>query len=644
MAPRKPKRTSRKQKPSSASPYYNRALLGQLFTDHLDRRHPQPFLRTKLGGLAPEIRVLIYENLLASPPPYAGREFRAAQTPGAGQSPRSLTTFVDIKASCFAILETCRQVYREAFPLFYANKSYYIANAQDFCTIIENGRSLRYFPQLFRLFQLNTITSLCIKNLVVSRAKWSPEQIERLVSLTHGFDREQLQAEQIEEIEDKVIVLDLAELKGLQTICICMRVGQEREYLRFLFNIRGLGRGVIDFVDDFRWKIRSQSMSASEWKFQYAPFSFFFYRKGKNNEPLDYEDVRIQEEVVDIDSRASDLNEGDERWVEIEVGARNYDERIPSPSAHVPQVQEVGDEDSDWVPGLDGLADSEADDVQIQTQSDQESEDLQVQEDGQSLDATADDEPDQGSNYSQNSADIDDYDTHAEPDQGSNYPQILADIDEHDTGTGLDEAASTSVTVSDEEHIGAPTGTLQNDLTATEPDDETSGSPELVDDEDSDGSAIEFTNGSYQEQHILETSVKGRTHRPASKFLSSARREPLPEILVPPNPYTEEEMDYYEKLQESSISGELEQKQKSQHENRSPSPPLGQVNERPVETLSPAKTSVTPADEKSTTASQDLPRFFVLFVLAGVSLFLLLLLLLQEDRTLGLQIWLGLPV
>ena len=65
---------------------------------------------------------------------------------------------------------------------------------------------------------------------------------------------------------------------------------------------------------------------------------------------LSYEDVRLQEEVVDFDSRVSDLAEGDERRVGVWIGARNYKERFP---AHVSRNQELSNYESKWC--SDGL-------------------------------------------------------------------------------------------------------------------------------------------------------------------------------------------------------------------------------------------------------------------------------------------------
>ena len=283
----------------------------------------KPFRDTSFGRLAPEIRQMIFKNLLASPPAYGGHDFRVARESSSGQSPVSLATFVDLKGSYLAILQTCRQIYFETFPVFYASKSYYVANAQDLVTMLKHRGHVRVKSGLFRL---DTITLLCIKNLVFRETRWEPEIIDCLISI-HGFlNRESLQAERIISLDPELLFVNFQEMKSLRKICLCMLAGQERECLKFLFNMKGFGHGVIEFIDDFHWSLRSQNVSADDWKLQYPGFCYEFYRMGKNFEPFDFENLLIQKNVLDIKSRASDLTKGDERWIEIDIGARSYEE------------------------------------------------------------------------------------------------------------------------------------------------------------------------------------------------------------------------------------------------------------------------------------------------------------------------------
>ena len=387
----------------------------------------KPFLETGLGGLAPEIREQIFINLLGVPPPFGGRDFRAEQTSGTEEAPISLTTFVDVKKSHFAILQTCRQLYTEAFPKFYASKSYYLASAQDLVILSK-------YPRFESPFRLDTINSLCLKNFVVNRPRWDQQQIDSLIAEHPTLDREELQAERINRIEEQPFRMKCEKLRSLRKICLCMRVGEEWEYLKFLFNIDGLKRGVIEFVDDFHWIIRSQSLSANDWKLQYTPFTAGFYRRGKNFEWLNYHEVEIQGEVLNIDSRASDLVEGDERWVEVDIGARNYEERYPESAYLPPLTPDQVSEDEESIP-VEEVTDLLIDDASIRS-----SEQVQGPGDWEADETSAGNESIQDSTVQQKWLDWEDNDGELdqELEQGSSYPQSLASVDENNAQANSD--------------------------------------------------------------------------------------------------------------------------------------------------------------------------------------------------------------
>lgn len=459
----------------------------------------RPFLKTSLGGLAPETRQQVYRNLLAGPSPFAGWDYRALSTITLERPPISLATFVDLKASCLTVLQACRQIYLEAFPIFYACKSYYLAKFQDLATFCKLGRGLKVGP---RLFQVDTITSLCLKDLVINRQKWKPQQIEELMSRCPTFNREQLEAARTNEIDCDHVLVDLEDMISLRKICLCMRVGQEWEHLEFLFNIGGLRRGVMRFVDDFHWTISSQNGLGDDWNIQYAAFPNTFYRRGKNFELLDYHDVSIQGEVLKIDSRASDLVADDERWVEVNIGSCDFEEGVPDwdPPDVVPgqvsenqqalrggQTVDLSSDDGsdhgsenlqgsvDWGEDgtqtdnepdqesgyLRGQSEGEKDTIQIDNEQDQESEDLQRQpdgvEDGVQIDIEQDQEPmdlQEQPDGKNDGAKMDD-----EPGQESGYPQKIADGDEHNSQAESDANWESRLLQepSSEDHTGAST-------------------------------------------------------------------------------------------------------------------------------------------------------------------------------------------
>lgn len=430
----------------------------------LGKLNPEPFLETGLGGLAPEIREMIFINLLGIPPRYSGRDFRVKQAPVIGRPPTSLMGFVDLRTSCLAILQTCRQIYLEAFPIIYAGKSYFLANSQDLAIFVKFGGYLKIGPRLFRV---DTITSLCLKDLVVNRQKWRPQQIDYLMSQIHTLTREELEAERTDELDFKLILVDFGEMRSLRKICLCMRVGQEWQYLRFLFNIRGLRRGVIDFVDKFHWTLRSQNMLGDDWNLQYTAFPSMFFMRGKDFEHLNYHDVGIQGDILNIDSRVSDLVEGDERWVEVDIGSRNYEENLPErqhardvllghrlgnqqgvPSGE--DVEPTMDDGSNRGPEhLQGQLDGEEDGTRIENELDQDSDDLQGQSDGEEdgLQGQPDAEGSDTQIHNQQDQDIESTQGQSartshgamsdnQPDQESDYPPNLANDNTLNAQTG----------------------------------------------------------------------------------------------------------------------------------------------------------------------------------------------------------------
>lgn len=386
----------------------------------------KPFRDTGLGRLPTEIRQMIYKNLLASPPAYAGHDIYATAKSSSCQSPIPLATFVDLKGSSLAILRTCRQVHFEAFPVFYANKSYYVAEALDIVTMLRHRSYLRAKPTLFRL---DTITSLCLRNIVVYKPRWRATDIEHLISRHGVTNRETLQAEQIPVIRSELSYLDFRDMKSLRTICLCVLAGQEVYGLHFLFNMKGFGRGVIKFIDDFHWSIRSQNVSADDWKLQYPGFCHDFYEIGMSFKLTRHKGLVSQRKHLEERSRASDSTKGIECWIEIDIGPRLYEDtgqHLEEIAQHNKETMQNCLNSTDPVPSqvsesqekmpaeganellpkhepngstnhLQGLRRDQGDDPQLQSRWDGGSQHLQVRQNRQNDDTKPNKEPTQGS-------------------------------------------------------------------------------------------------------------------------------------------------------------------------------------------------------------------------------------------------------
>lgn len=156
------------------------------------------------------------------------------------QTPHVITS----KGSWLRTLQTCRQIYLEAFPVFYGRKSYYTADAQEMVSFFRFGRSGSPGPLAFRG---DGITSLCVKGLVqyssdttwAHCANYSPVYVDSMaISATSR----------------------LQGWKNLRRISLCMNFGEEKFYLIFLFRLPGLEHGVVEFLDESHWYVFPKSI------------------------------------------------------------------------------------------------------------------------------------------------------------------------------------------------------------------------------------------------------------------------------------------------------------------------------------------------------------------------------------------------
>ncbi|CAF9931685.1 MAG: hypothetical protein ALECFALPRED_005077 [Alectoria fallacina] len=268
----------------------------------------QPFLQTHFGKLPREMREEIFINLLETPPPHAGRE---------------VSVPYHLKATHLDILHTCRQVYLEAFAVFYNRNSYYAANAQELIYFLKFGHPNLPGPKSFRG---DKITTLCVKNLIIHKHIYTPEQLDLIflgVKQVHMLrHRAHMEASTDLHLDRQVrsVMHNLKSWTSLKKICLCMRVGEELEYIRFLFQIPGSKRGMLDFLDDQRWALHPQPQDPRDRTNQFACFqmpSRYIDRRGNNLNV--YTDWIWKREMLDKESRASGLKEGDERYVEVEI-------------------------------------------------------------------------------------------------------------------------------------------------------------------------------------------------------------------------------------------------------------------------------------------------------------------------------------
>lgn len=211
----------------------------------------QSFHTTHLGKIPPEIREKIFINLLALPPPFAGRDIAKQDTNTShdlaanGHVKSSTTPCYHLKGSWLQTLQTCRQIYLEAFPVFYGRKSYYTANAQELVSLFHFGRSGSPGALAFRG---DGITSLCVKGFAR----------HRIDSMWAGCGNYSPQ------YEDSPAISAASKLQGwknLRKISLCMISHEEEAYLKFLFRLPGLEHGIVDFLDESHWYVSPESIS-----------------------------------------------------------------------------------------------------------------------------------------------------------------------------------------------------------------------------------------------------------------------------------------------------------------------------------------------------------------------------------------------
>ena len=264
-------------------------------------KEPKFFSKTHFGRLTPELRGKVFSNLLAFRPAFAGHDHGIKDSPGDLSSLIPYHSSVDLKESYTAVLQTCRQIHLEAFPVLYASRSYCRAKIQD-------SHQFSRLDLWTSSLRADTITSLCLDNLVVSTRTSCPGALERLYSMTDHLNREELKHSM--------------KMTSLRKIYLCTRAGQERAYFEFVFDVHGLARGVVEFEGNFHGTICSQSILDDAGKIHYSGFASVSLQE-KELGQLKFDQVGKQANLLERKSRAIDIV-GHEQWVEDEPRSRKY--------------------------------------------------------------------------------------------------------------------------------------------------------------------------------------------------------------------------------------------------------------------------------------------------------------------------------
>ena len=282
---------------------------------------------------------MIFINLLATPPPYAGHDF-AINSAGPKNSASAPRNFIHIRASWHQVTQTCRQIYLESYRLFFASDSYYLANLEELKRFLR--WSFIYLRCFIRPIRLRTITTLCLEGLVKECPIYSKKRIDELLSdpnRRYARSRQELEARTFKWLD--VGAADrLEQLPNLRTVGLRMRVGEEMHYVNFMYGVSDMRRGLVEFVDQSHWLIRNQHPN-DVWRIQYACFTMADFQLDENGEHISHDRRRIEEKVTEIDSRAPGLQEGDERYVEVQIQRLKRDDDVGTTS----EVSDVDHED-----------------------------------------------------------------------------------------------------------------------------------------------------------------------------------------------------------------------------------------------------------------------------------------------------------
>ena len=596
-----------------AEGYYKTSI-----TQSADGLDLKPFLQTSFGKLPPEIREKVFIELLATPPSYAGHDF-ATSPPKPEMSPRAPAPkkFVHIKASWHQVTRTCRQIYIESRPVFFASKSYYLADAQEL------EHFFHYVEVPWRTtFRCNTITALCLKGLVAYLPLFTEKQIDDIFSdptdmLGVYNTRQELEAMTFETL-DIPHYCPLRRLNSLRTVSLCMRVGEEMLYVNLLYFLSGMRKGLVEFVNASQWLIRPQDPE-DVWRIQYACFINGDFARGKDNEDVPYDTRCIELETTDIDSRAPGLKEGDERYVEVQIQLAANQQQLRRPLD--------GDEnDIGWETASDqsDMDPSTRDSTQAQPETPQdEVEDIAQAEisENDHMFAVLEPEP----NRTNQSSFL------RPQSEAASGPQSDTDTDQEEgqilLGPGSEEVSGTQPeTQSDHQATDYPSSRPSIRVTHDAPTDNEDDRRFPLDSEDADNHVQTDTKASDPAPQVTEwqhddafhaesatetdqmqrnpnNEVKSESRRTTIKYLPGQKRRLLLDVLDTPNPYTEEEMESYQAWQQLAIGGAHQKTERDSHREEQPSAPIGKRQERQAKGPGEASLTATPKEKHPSPAS-----------------------------------------
>ena len=227
---------------------------------------PKPFHETGLGKLPPEIRSLIFKDVLTVRSTSSlkdGFSVRIKKTKAAApRKHHDADTVGPAKpASCLALLLASRHIYLEAFPLFYALNTFFLSSP----------RKLRAFLRHIGPLRRNEIRSLHLENIIVPVPFFSANSLARFREYDDGDD--DLYASMVAS-RMKVVHPDMKRALGrlnasgrFDTLHLFIRPSQALQCIGLCTRLPGCERSAIAFESPSRWVVMvpSRERSAREW-------------------------------------------------------------------------------------------------------------------------------------------------------------------------------------------------------------------------------------------------------------------------------------------------------------------------------------------------------------------------------------------
>lgn len=203
--------------------------------------------------------------------------------------------------------------------------------------------------------------------------KWyTKKEVDRICSDPH-YHREYRQTRQQLEARtyksNRLNFIDPVPLKSLKRVSLCMRVGEEMEYIEILYWLTGIRKGLVEFLCATHWLIRPQRVE-DVWRIQYACFHGEDWEKGRNDEKIPFLLVHDEETVTHNNSRAPGLKEFDERYVEVEVRRTVAASTTEQNKQNAKSVQDASTPCQTCNSSLQGLLGADAHDTETRLVSD----------------------------------------------------------------------------------------------------------------------------------------------------------------------------------------------------------------------------------------------------------------------------------